>query len=181
MPKNIKGGKNHKKGKNSNEDENKKFDPAPLIEDDEFLDYAVVTKKLGYGQVYAQLNTNGREVLAHIRGTFKSRKFRRTRLRFNIGSIIMISHRDYDTKYKSGYYDQNPVDEGGKHEQVDIVHLYSEPQKRELIKKKEIKSFMYVTQEENGENSGDEGGFEFDCGAAGGGGGAEGEIDIDDI
>lgn len=163
MPKNIKGGKGHKKGKNSNEDELKKFDPAPLCDEEEGTEYAVITKKLGYGQVYASLNSNGREVLAHIRGSFKSKKFKRTRLRFTVGSIILIAHRMWDTKVRNGFYKDNPVEEGGKHEQVDVIHLYSEHQKRELIKKNQIKPFMYKPYDEAEAQDEDEEetGFEF--------------------
>jgi translation initiation factor IF-1 len=150
MPKNLKGGKGAKKGKNKPDLESNKNRPMPIksedYEDDENIDYAVVTKKLGNGQLLANLAEDGREVIAKLQGTFRSKKFKAQRLRFESGSIILISHNDWDKMWKDRRYLRD--DPSQKKEQVQVIHLYSHDQAKRLLRKNEIQRWMLINKDE---------------------------------
>jgi hypothetical protein len=178
MPKNIKGGKGAKKAKNKQGDVVEKINngPAPIHNIEEGLEYAKINKKLGNGY-YANLETQGREVFVFKRGAFNSRRFRATQLRFEVGSIILVAHRQWDNKWKNGLYKAD--DPTQKREQVDLVHLYSSSQINELKRKQELPEWMYVMNDDE-KNEVDDGGFVFGE-TEEGNNKIETEIDIDDI
>lgn len=178
MPKNLKGGKGAKKGKNKPDMDANKNRPMPLKDEDygADVDYAVVTKRLGNGQLLSTLCDDGREVIALMRGAFKSKKFRAQRIRFEIGSIMMIAHNDWDRMWKERQYRRD--DPGQKKEQVQIIHLYTREQSRKLLRMGEIPKWMVLTNEEEKEqNEDDDTGFIIENGGVG----DEQELDIDDI
>jgi hypothetical protein len=178
MPKNIKGGKGAKKAKNKQGDNVEKINngPAPLHDLEEGLEYAKINKKLGNGY-YANIETKGREVFVFKRGAFNSKKFKATQLRFDVGSIILIAHRQWDNKWKNNLYSAD--DPSQKREQVDLVHLYSSSQIQELKRKKELPEWMCNVNKQDDENDSEnivEDGFVF-----GENENNDHEIDIDDI
>jgi hypothetical protein len=190
MPKNLKGGKGAKKGKNKPDLEANKNRPIPIksedYEDDDNIDYAVVTKKIGNGQLLATLAQDGREVIAIMRGAFKSKKFKAQRLRFEIGSIILIAHNEWDRMWKDRKYLRDAPEQ--KREQVQVIHLYGRDQAKRLLKKGEIERWMIMSQEEEEkkkeeeeENTGFVFGVEGDDVPAAAGGENDEDIDIDDI
>ena len=171
MPKNTKG------GKNKPDLDSGRYRPMPLRDEEEDfdLDYAVVTKKLGNGQLLSQLSGDGREIIAVLRGAFKSKKFRMQRLRFEIGSVILIAHREWDKMWENRSYKKD--EPGQKREQVDVVHLYSRDQSRKLFKMKQIPKWMIVEEEkDDGVEEDEAGGFVF-----GDNENINDELDIDDI
>lgn len=189
MPKNLKGGKGAKKGKNKPDLEANKNRHIPLKSEDYDVDvdYAVVTKRLGNGQLLATLAEDGREVIAIMRGAFKSKKFRAQRLRFEIGSIVLIAHNEWDRMWKDRKYLRD--DPSQKREQVQIIHLYSRDEAKKLLRKGEIERWMLVTaeeeekqkqQEEEEQNTGFVFGEAEDA-AAGAGAGGDEELDVDNI
>lgn len=149
MVKNLRGGKGAKKGKNKPIVIDERSIPLPYKSDDEYFDYAVVNRKLGNGRLAIQLSEDGREAIGVLRGAFKSKKFKSKRIRFEVGSVILISHRDWDIMWKNMEYEKDNPNQ--KQEQVDIVHIYTREQARKLERQAEIPKWMIVNTENNDE------------------------------
>ena len=154
MVRNLRGGKGAKKGKNKPVEIDNRSIPLPYKSDDEYFDYAVVNKKLGNGRLTIQLSEDAREAIGVLRGAFKSKKFRAQRIRFEVGSVLLISHRDWDIMWKNKEYKKD--EPGQKLEQVDIVHIYTREQAKKLERQKEIPKWMIVNTD-NEDDNGDAG------------------------
>jgi hypothetical protein len=131
MPKNLKGGKNHKKcGK-------KHCTPKSLILKDSNTDYAKVLANLGNGLCHLQIiSADGTDdqYLGHIRGKV-------VRLKFFKGDIVLVAYRKI--------YENTDDD---KNIEVDINHKYFPDQVQELERCGEIKRQEHVGAELAGED-----------------------------
>lgn len=176
MPRNVGGGKQHKRRKNGGP-----TGPGPITYPDEDQTYAIVTKLLGNGtlDMMMDLKEKGKvsviPVVGRIRGILRKR-----RVRFFPGSLTIVSRREFVTG----------KDEEGAKERVDVLHRYDDDHARRILNdgllSNELKKIITMAGESatetketqgttNVRDSGDDGGFCFDDGDEGG----EGELDID--
>lgn len=136
MPKNKgKGGKNRRRGKNDNEEKR----DLQFKEDGQV--YAQVLRMLGNGRLEAQC-FDGVKRLAHIRGKLRKKVW------ISAGDILLLGLRDFqDTK-------------------CDVILRYTPEEARTLKAYGEIPDATKINEAivdvEDGEMSGEEGGFTFD-------------------
>lgn len=138
MPKNIGGGKRYKKRKTKGPEE-----PGPLMYADAEQEYGIVTKRLGNGQLELMISKDGsepRRALGKIRGILRKR-----RVPFHIGSIVIVSGREFLTSATVGKDDN-------AREKVDVLHCYYDDQAKRLFSEKKIpmKFQSYINTETEG-------------------------------
>lgn len=174
MPRNVGGGKQHKRRKNGGP-----TGPGPITYPDDGQTYAIVTKLLGNGtlDMMMDLNEDGRisviPVIGRIRGILRKR-----RVRFFPGSLTIVSRREFVTG----------KDEEGSKERVDVLHRYDDDHARRILNdgllSNEMKKIMTMAAESatetkdaqgtaNVRDIGDNDGFCFDADVEGE------ELDID--
>lgn len=109
MPKNIKGGKGHKKGKNSVNPDRDKL----LLKEGVDQNYGLITKCLGDLR-FRLVDPNSQEYLGRLRGKMKGRQ------RIRVGDIVLICYRET------------------REPKVDIIHKYNEAQAKQIIRIEKI-------------------------------------------
>jgi len=116
MPRNIKGGKGHKRGANHNDGDKKELPTKTQGQD-----YAQVLKMLGNGRVTV-FCFDGRERLGIIRGSMRKRSW------IYVGDIVLIGSREFQD------------------EKVDILHKYSPSDTLKLKKMGHLPSSITVEE-----------------------------------
>ena len=110
MPKNIKGGKNHKKGKNMVDDTTTR----KIVLKEYGTEYAILENNLGNCRFKCYCYDD-KDRLAHIRGNMRKRTWLKR------GDLVLVSIRDFEK------------------EKCDIIHKYTEEEREKLLKLGEIK------------------------------------------
>lgn len=103
MPKNIKGGKGHKKGKNSVVPERRSL----LLKDGPDQQYGLIIKVLGEAR-FMLVCPNAKQHLSHARGKMRCRQWIR------IGDLVLFTYRDTTSA------------------KVDIIHKYNDEQAKQI-------------------------------------------------
>lgn len=116
---------------------NKKGDKVPqgLLEKEDMQEYGQVVKILGNCQFKIKLNGTNKEVSGRLRGTLRKRK---SSHRLEVNSVVLVCYRDYQDNI------------------VDIIHVYNDNDRRNLVKK------GVITFEEKDEEKEQDLPFEFD-------------------
>lgn len=120
MPKNIKGGKNHKKGKNMVVNTTTR----KIILKEHGTEYAILETNLGNCRFKCYCYDD-KDRLAHIRGNMRKRTWLKK------GDLVLVSIRDF---------------EEGK---CDIIHKYNELEREKLLRMGEIKKKIIQEYGEN--------------------------------
>jgi len=157
MPKNIGGGNRYKKQKYKGEE-----GPGAIEYPEEGQEYGVVVRKLGNGLLDLMISTGPKDepkkALGKVRGALK---YKRRRAKFEDGSILIVSRRDFEHSDRITGNDEGRA-------MVDILHCYHPDHKRFLINDKKVHptfknySTKGDTDAKEDDDDDDDTGFAFD-------------------